>query len=204
MLFSVVCALYIFLSLESYWISVCTLGRLHWHSWKMPNTTGLRYIGESTLSQFAEILMLAEMLRLAEHWWTLWDSEWATVKPPPPRQPLHCRRKFQQYQSKDNIPQIIPACGLCNTWEKHAGSCLNKHPWWVQYTPCPHFSQSDHICPLLTPVYRQLQKQIRPTWKQVGTWPQGAITALQDCFDNTNCDIFREPRGIHRLRDLPY
>ncbi|KAI4891531.1 hypothetical protein NFI96_008442, partial [Prochilodus magdalenae] len=35
-------------------------------------------------------------------------------------------------------------------------------------------------------------KRSKPVLKQVRTWPSGAISALQDCFEHTDCQMFRE------------
>lgn len=59
-------------------------------------------------------------------------------------------------------------------------------------SPLPHNGQSDHISILFTPVYRPINKRIRPTFKEVKTWPEGAKPVLQDCFECTDWDMFRE------------
>ncbi|KAK3541003.1 hypothetical protein QTP86_009520 [Hemibagrus guttatus] len=40
--------------------------------------------------------------------------------------------------------------------------------------------------------YRPLIRCSKPVLKQVKTWPAGAISALQDCFECTDTDMFRE------------
>ncbi|MCI4376387.1 hypothetical protein PGIGA_G00187890 [Pangasianodon gigas] len=58
--------------------------------------------------------------------------------------------------------------------------------------PCPHLGYSDHISVMLIPAYRPLVRRSKPVLKQVKTWPAGAISALQDCFEHTNWHMFRE------------
>ncbi|KAK3560784.1 hypothetical protein QTP86_019477, partial [Hemibagrus guttatus] len=40
--------------------------------------------------------------------------------------------------------------------------------------------------------YRPLVRRSKPVLKQVKTWPAGAISALQDCFECTDWNMFRE------------
>ncbi|MCJ8748315.1 hypothetical protein PDJAM_G00163390 [Pangasius djambal] len=45
---------------------------------------------------------------------------------------------------------------------------------------------------MLIPAYRPLVRCSKPVLKHVKTWPEGAISALQDCFECTAWDMFRE------------
>ncbi|KAK3554320.1 hypothetical protein QTP70_020809, partial [Hemibagrus guttatus] len=58
--------------------------------------------------------------------------------------------------------------------------------------PHPHLGYSDHISVMLIPSYRPLVKCSKPVLKQVKTWPAGATSALQDCFECTDWDMFRD------------
>ncbi|KAK3525553.1 hypothetical protein QTP86_034852, partial [Hemibagrus guttatus] len=58
--------------------------------------------------------------------------------------------------------------------------------------PRPHLGYSDHISVMLIPAYRPLVRRSKPVLKLVKTWPKGAISALQNCFECTDWDIFRE------------
>ncbi|KAK3534924.1 hypothetical protein QTP70_002008 [Hemibagrus guttatus] len=40
--------------------------------------------------------------------------------------------------------------------------------------------------------YRPLIRRSKPVLKLVKTWPEGAISALRDCFECTDWDMFRE------------
>ncbi|KAK3570014.1 hypothetical protein QTP86_009166 [Hemibagrus guttatus] len=57
--------------------------------------------------------------------------------------------------------------------------------------PCPHLGYLDHISVMLIPAYRPLVRCSKPVLKQVKTWPAGAISALQDCFECTDWNMFR-------------
>lgn len=45
---------------------------------------------------------------------------------------------------------------------------------------------------MLIPVYRPLVRCSKRVLKEVTTWLVGAIPALQDCFEHTDWDTFRE------------
>ncbi|KAI5621007.1 hypothetical protein C0J50_19433 [Silurus asotus] len=62
--------------------------------------------------------------------------------------------------------------------------------------PRPHLGYSDHISVMLIPAYRPLSRCSRPAQKQVRTWPAGSMSALQDCFECTDWDMFREASTI--------
>ncbi|KAK1788245.1 hypothetical protein P4O66_016695 [Electrophorus voltai] len=44
---------------------------------------------------------------------------------------------------------------------------------------------------MLIPAYRPIVRCSKPLLKQVGTWPAGAISALQDCFEQTTWITFK-------------
>ncbi|KAK3548823.1 hypothetical protein QTP70_020713 [Hemibagrus guttatus] len=50
--------------------------------------------------------------------------------------------------------------------------------------------------------YRPLVRHSKPVLKQVKTWPEGAISALQDCFECTDWDMFREAATNGDTTDL--
>ncbi|KAK0143163.1 hypothetical protein N1851_018714 [Merluccius polli] len=68
--------------------------------------------------------------------------------------------------------------------------------------PLPHIGNSDHITVRLTPAYRPRVKRDRPVVNKVRMWPQEATEALQDCFDTTHWDIFREAATQDGKTDL--
>lgn len=56
----------------------------------------------------------------------------------------------------------------------------------------PQRGPSDHTAVMLTPVYRALLARTKASLKQVRVWKEGAMTALQGCFDCTAWSVFRE------------
>ncbi|XP_062394808.1 ribonuclease inhibitor-like isoform X2 [Sardina pilchardus] len=58
--------------------------------------------------------------------------------------------------------------------------------------PRPQLGLSDHVSLLLAPTYRPLLRRTRPTKKTVTVWPTDAASVLQDCFQCTDWQVFRE------------
>ncbi len=58
--------------------------------------------------------------------------------------------------------------------------------------PLPHLGTSDHITVMPMPGYRPLVKVNKPVHKQIQVWPEGSSEALQDCFDTTDWDMFKQ------------
>lgn len=63
-----------------------------------------------------------------------------------------------------------------------------KHAY--RATPLPHLGQSDHLSLLLSPAYTPLRRSATPTTKTVTIWPDDALSKLQDCFRQTDWDLF--------------
>ncbi|KAK3506472.1 hypothetical protein QTP70_001256, partial [Hemibagrus guttatus] len=72
-----------------------------------------------------------------------------------------------------------------------------------------YIGYSDHISVMLIPAYRPLVRRSKAVLKQVKTWPAGAISALQDCFECNDWNMFREAAtngdyqlgGVHHISD---
>lgn len=59
-------------------------------------------------------------------------------------------------------------------------------------SPSPHLGQSDHISLSLTPAYRPFIAGTRPTVRTVTVWPEGGMERLQNCFEETDWNIFKQ------------
>ncbi len=68
--------------------------------------------------------------------------------------------------------------------------------------PRPHLGYSDHISVMLTPAYRPLLKQAKQVQKQITVWPDNATSALQDCFQDTDWNMFKEAATYNNHTDL--
>ncbi|KAK1796835.1 hypothetical protein P4O66_000923 [Electrophorus voltai] len=58
--------------------------------------------------------------------------------------------------------------------------------------PRPHLGYSDHMSVMLITPYRPIVRRSKLLLKQVRTWPAGAISALQGCFEQTTWITFKE------------
>lgn len=56
--------------------------------------------------------------------------------------------------------------------------------------PSPHLGLSYHISIDLIPSYRPLICRTRPTARMVQVWDEKSTSRLQDCFENTDWDLF--------------
>uniref|UniRef100_A0A672I8N9 Reverse transcriptase domain-containing protein n=2 Tax=Salarias fasciatus TaxID=181472 RepID=A0A672I8N9_SALFA len=77
-----------------------------------------------------------------------------------------------------------------------------QHKGAYKATPLPHIGASDHLTIMLLPAYRQRVKVIKPALKEVRVWPQGATSALQDCFGTTDWEMFKEAATCNNLIDV--
>ncbi len=68
--------------------------------------------------------------------------------------------------------------------------------------PLPHLGASDHITVMLMPAYRPLVKVTKPVHKQIQVWPEGSSEALQDCFDTTDWNMFKQAATYNNTTDL--
>lgn len=69
-------------------------------------------------------------------------------------------------------------------------------------SPLRHLGSSDHISVMLIPAYRPQVKLLRPVKKQVRVWSEESISALQDCMEITDWNIFREAATFNDHTDL--
>ena len=56
--------------------------------------------------------------------------------------------------------------------------------------PCPHLGSSDHLSVMLIPAYKPLLTREKLAVKEVRVRPEGAMSALQDCFEHTKRSMF--------------
>ncbi len=61
---------------------------------------------------------------------------------------------------------------------------------------------SDHISVMLIPAYRPLLKLAKPVQKLITTWPENATSTLQDCFQCTDWNMFKEAATYNNHTDL--
>lgn len=82
--------------------------------------------------------------------------------------------------------RIKCATRAANTLDK----CYTNIKHGYRAKQLPHLGQSDHMSLLMLPAYTPVRRSIRASTKTVRMWPEGASQQLQDCFENTNWDVF--------------
>ncbi|KAK3510918.1 hypothetical protein QTP70_025540 [Hemibagrus guttatus] len=95
---------------------------------------------------------------------------------------------FNQANPKSVLPKFHQHVDFATRGMNTLDLVYTNIPGVYRAEPCPHLGYSDHVSFMLIPAYRPL---IRCS-KQVKTWPAGAISALQDCFECTDWNMFRE------------
>ncbi len=55
---------------------------------------------------------------------------------------------------------------------------------------------------MIIPVYRPLLKLAKPVKKQITVWSDNATSALQDCFQDTDWNMFKEAATYNNYTDL--
>ncbi|XP_055487592.1 uncharacterized protein LOC129694857 [Leucoraja erinacea] len=98
--------------------------------------------------------------------------------------------KFKQYVDFETRGENILDLVYTNTPEAYKAA------------PRPHLGHSDHISVFLTPAYRPLLKQVRAERKHTRVWPEGAASALQDCFLHTDWYVFRTAASYDDLFNI--
>ncbi|KAK0137698.1 repressor of the inhibitor of the protein kinase [Merluccius polli] len=98
--------------------------------------------------------------------------------------------KFKQYVDFPTRGNNVLDCVYCNITGAYRA------------TPLPHLGQSDHSTVMLIPAYQPLVKRTKPIVKVTRSWPDGAISALQDCFDTTDWDMFKQANTTINTIDL--
>lgn len=64
--------------------------------------------------------------------------------------------------------------------------------------PRPHIGYSDHLSVMLIPAYRPMLIRKKKTFQQVRIWPEGAMSVLQDYFDHSDWDMFKEAATVYQ------
>ena len=66
--------------------------------------------------------------------------------------------------------------------------CNIRHAY--RAVPQPHIGLSDHLSLHLIPAYTPHIRKNKPTTRTINTWPEDALSQLQDCFSTTEWGLF--------------
>lgn len=87
------------------------------------------------------------------------------------------------------VGRTLLACTALDPVQHHWDELVQD---WFKAAPRPHLGSSDYIAVMLIPTYKPLVTRTKPSTKQLRVWPQGAIMALQGCFESTDWSVFKE------------
>ncbi|KAF7711966.1 hypothetical protein HF521_000977 [Silurus meridionalis] len=68
--------------------------------------------------------------------------------------------------------------------------------------PLPHLGQSDHLSLFMLPKYTPLIKRVKPAVRTVKVWPEGAISSLQQQFQDTDWNMFASQATLDSHTDM--
>jgi len=111
-------------------------------------------------------------------------------------------RDFNHVKLTDTVPRFYQHLTIPTQGDNTLDCVYTNIDGAYRALPHPHLGLSDHISILLAPAYRPLLRRIRPTKKTVTVWPRDACSVLQDCFQCTDWQVFREAATCEREVDL--
>ncbi len=146
----------------------------------------------------------SQLQQQQQEWGTEWSvpaHQWAADKPP--RCFSHLGWGFQPRRLKGCVPKNAPKHRLFNKGKKNTLDFVyTTQRGAYKALPLPHLRASDHITVMLMPAYRPLVKVIKPIHKQIQVWPEKSSEALQDCFDTTDWNMFKQAATYNNTADL--
>ncbi len=91
---------------------------------------------------------------------------------------------------------------MCHICRENSGTTPGGMKNAYKAVPPPHLGYSDHISVMLIPAYRPLLKLTKPVQKLVPIWPENATSSLQDCFQCTDWNMFKEAATYNNHTEL--
>ncbi len=99
---------------------------------------------------------------------------------------------FNQANMKSVLPHFHQHVDCATRGENTLDKAYTNVKDAFRAAPRPHISSSDHLSVMLIPAYKPLLIREKPTVRQVRVFSEGAMEALQDCFECTDWDVFKE------------
>nr|XP_043874450.1 uncharacterized protein LOC122764210 isoform X2 [Solea senegalensis]XP_043874509.1 uncharacterized protein LOC122764439 isoform X2 [Solea senegalensis] len=104
---------------------------------------------------------------------------------------------FNKASLKTVLPKFVQFVKFATRGDNTLDNVYSNIKHAYKATPLPHLAGSDHLCMSLTPTYTPLLRNTKPQTKTIKTWPEGALSQLQDCFSTTLWDLF----SSHNLQE---
>ncbi len=98
---------------------------------------------------------------------------------------------FNHTNLRKGLPRYYQHVACPTRQDKTLDHCYTTIEGAYRATPRAPLGDSDHALVVLTPMYKQKLKSVRPVNRSVKMWSQDAIVNLQGCLDCTAWDIFK-------------
>ena len=109
---------------------------------------------------------------------------------------------FNQAKLKTVLPNYTQHVTCPTREDKIIDHCYSKIKCGYKSVERSALGSSDHSMIMLIPAYKQRAKTSKPETKQVAQWTQCAVETLQDCFDCTEWNVFRDVwSDIHEVTE---
>ena len=109
---------------------------------------------------------------------------------------------FNHANPKTVLPKLYQHVNFPTRGGNTLDQVFTSHKGAYKASPLPHIGLSDHITVMLIPAYRPRVKITKPVRKQVRVWPEGATSALQDCFATTDWEMFKQAATYNSHTDI--
>ncbi|PIK46328.1 hypothetical protein BSL78_16816 [Apostichopus japonicus] len=108
---------------------------------------------------------------------------------------------FNQVNLRSSMPEFKQYVTCPTRENKTLDHCYCKVKNVYKSISQASIGNSDHSTILLIPVYKQRFKQQKPVKRTIKVWSQETTEELQDCFADTDWDLFNEDNDLHSFTD---
>lgn len=108
---------------------------------------------------------------------------------------------FNQVNMRTVLPDFRQQVTCPTRGDRTLDHCYCKLKGAYKSVPRANFGNSDHSTVLLIPAYKQKLKQSKPTQRTIQVWSQESVDQLQDCFEQTNWDLFKEGNDLDQCTE---
>ncbi len=115
---------------------------------------------------------------------------------------FHHSRWLQPRKFKDSLPKFYQHVNFATRGNNTLDFVYTTVKNAYKAVPRPHLGYSDHISVMLIPAYIPLLKLAKPVQKLITIWPENATSTLQDCFQCTDWNMFKEAATYNNHTDL--
>ncbi len=103
---------------------------------------------------------------------------------------------FNHVELKAVLPKFYKNINFLTRGNNILDQVYTNIPGAYKAAASSHLGMSDHIALEMIPAYKPLICRARPTVKTVQVWGDEATSMLQDCFEHTDWDVFKEDADL--------